>query len=217
MSFLTDLLSAGTRAATRAVDAATSLGAGSMRVAAATGPGRLALDALLDRIDGAATLYDADERRAAFVALTTDSGAATIRETFAVAVAMAHLAVGDGGPLKRAIEAGIEDMRRLSASADMQELLPVPMVSGKLREQARLVVERAPERFLEALAPDGDDPQPSGIVAAALADADNLRVFLTVYPQILALIGADVGKVLIDGQVSFGELAAFMEGRRRVS
>lgn len=216
MSWLADLVGAGTRAAARAAGVATSLGAKSMRAAAATGPGRVAIDALLDRLSDRDVRFDAEERRAAFLALATESAAAATRETFTLAEAMGRLAAGDGRPLKRAVEDGIEDVRRLAESADMQELLPAPMVSDRLRERARLLVERTPERLLEALAPEGGDARPGEVMSAALADAGNLRVFLALYPQVLMLIGADVGRVLAAGEVSFSELEAFMEGRRRM-
>lgn len=195
-----------------------SLGSESIQATAGTRPGRLALDAALDRLSSDATLFDSAERRESFVAVATDSGASAIREIFALAEAAARLAGGDTRQMRRTIEAGLEDMQRLVASADMQELLPAPMVSERLQERARLIIDRAPEQFLEALGEDSKiDSQGLGAVAtAAFADAGNLRVFLAVYPQVLILVGTDVGKLLMAGSISFSELEAFMEGRRRL-
>ncbi len=199
--------------------AAVSLGAETLRATAATSPGQAALDGFLDGLNGDPahfTVFDAGERRRSFVAVATDSGAAAARESFALAEAAARLAFGDAGPLRGRIEAGLDEMRRLSASADMQELLPAPMVSERLQRRAGLIVDRAPERFLEALAggAGGDSPRPLEILKATVEDAANLRVFLVLYPQVLTLVGTDLGQLLIAGSISFSELEAFLEGRR---
>ncbi len=199
---------------------AVAIGSESIRSTAATRPGRAALDVVLERLKvgpGGATVLDAGERRESFVAVATDSGATAAGETFALAEAAARLVMGDSRQLRQRIEAGLEEMRRLSAAADMQDLLPAPMVSPALQERARLIVDRAPSRFLEALGDgSGNSPRPLQILQASVEDAPNLRVFLAVYPQVLTLVGTDLGKLLVAGSISFSELEAFQEGRRRV-
>ena len=201
--------------------ASLSLSSESIRAAAGTRSGASALDVVLERLNGEPTrlaLFDASERRDAFVAVATDSGAAAVRETFQLAEAAARLTFNDTRPMRQAIEAGLEEMRRLSSSADFQELLPAPMVSEQLLEHARLIVDRAPERFLEALEDSHDGGPPlATVVKAAWEDAPNLRVFLALYPRALALVGTDLGKLVVAGSISFSELEAFIEGRRRVS
>ncbi len=202
--------------------ASVSLSSESIRAAAATRPGASALDAALDQLNGNpehVALFDAGERRESFVAVATDSGAAAIRETLHLAEAAARLAFSDTRQMRTAIETGLEEMRRLSACADIQDLMPAPMVSEQLQEHARLIVDRAPERFLEALSDgsNGDAPPLATIFKAAWEDAPNLRVFLAFYPRALALVGTDVGRLVVAGRMSFLELEAFMEGRRRAS
>ena len=36
------------------------------------------------------------------------------------------------------------------------------------------------------------------------------------YPQVVTLVGTDVGRLLVAGSISFNEMEAFMEGRRRL-
>ncbi len=197
-----------------------SAGARAVRSVSTTLPARWALDAGLDRLNGnghaAEPLFDADRRRESFVAVATDSGAQAVRETFALAAAVARLAFADTRRLKQTIEDGLEEMRRLADSADMQELLPVPILSESLTARARTVADAAPERFLEVLGRDepAGTPGLGEILSAALADAGNLRVFFTGYPRIMALLGVDVGRLVVAGSLSFSEIEAFMEGRR---
>ncbi len=191
-----------------------SLGAESIRIASATRPGKMAVDTGLDLLDGGpgrVTPFDADERRQSFGALAR----AAIRESLALAEAVVRLAFLDVRPMRETLEAGLEDMQHLTTTAGMLELLPVPIASESLQEGAQLIVDRAPERFLEALREsDGGAPQPRTILAAAFEDVSNLRVFLVIYPQVLTLIGIGVGRQLLSGSITFTELEAFMEGRR---
>ena len=199
------------------VETTVALSADTIRSAAGSLPGRLVLDAALDRMTASSSpaLFDSGDRRQSFVALATDSCAAAIRQTYALAEAAVRLAFSDTRQMHRKIEAGLEEMRQLVASAEMQDLLPASMVSESLQERARLVVDRAPERFLAAL-DNGTNGQPrlAAILRATLEDADNLRVFIAVYPQVVTLVGTDVGKLLVAGSISFSEMEAFMEGRR---
>ena len=197
-------------------DLSVSAGAQAVRSVSAMAPARWALDAGLDRWTGngpaAPPLFDADHRRESFVAVATDSGAQALRETFALATAMARLAFADTRRLRQQIEDGIAEMRRLADCADMQELLPVPILSESLTARARRVADSPPERLLEVLARDA--PGPGEILAAAFADAESLRVFFTGYPRVMAGVGVDVGRLLVAGSISFSEIEAFMEGRR---
>ncbi|MEM7350583.1 MAG: hypothetical protein AAF657_07240 [Acidobacteriota bacterium] len=202
------------------VDSSVAIGVESLRGLAATRAGQVALDAGLERLGSEAEVgafrFETREQRQSFVAVTTDSGATAIRSTWALAEATARLAFNDTGPMRRAIEDGLQEMRHLVAGAEMQDLLPTPMVSESLQERAQLIVDRAPLRFVEALAEDPGDSTPriGAIARATLEDAQNLRVFVTVYPQVLTLIGSDVGKLLFAGSITFTEMEAFFEGRR---
>lgn len=196
-----------------------SAGVEAVRSVSVTRPARWALDAGLDRWNGNGHAgphrFDRDQRRESFVAVTTDSGAQAVRETFALAAAVARLAFADTRRLRQTIEDGLEEMRRLADSADMQDLLPVPLVSASLAARARRVADSAPERFLEVLERDATARLGIGeILRAALADADHLRVFFAGYPRVMALVGVDVGRLLVAGSISFSEIEAFMEGRR---
>jgi len=198
-----------------------AVGVASVREVAGTWPGRVALDATLKRLgiepSQDALRFEVDETRESFVVLSTDSGASAVQAMFDLADAAARLAFRDARPMHKVISEGIEEMRHLVDSAEMQELLPTPMVSEGLQQRARLIVERAPERFLRELEDDEDRPRITSILRASFADAENLRVFISVYPQVVTLIGTDVGKLLFAGSISFSEMEAFMEGRRSAS
>lgn len=197
-----------------------AVGVESLRGLAATRPGRMALDAGLERLgtdsEVGAFRFETGEQRESFIAVTTDSGAAAVRTTYALAEATARLAFSDTEPMRRAIEDGLQEMRHLVASADLQDLLPTPMISSSLQERAQQILDRAPQRFIEALGEDSAEGRPrlGAIARATVEDADNLRVFITVYPQVLTLIGSDVGKLLFAGSITFTEMEAFFEGRR---
>ncbi len=195
-----------------------AVGVASVREAAATWPGRLVLDATLKRLGveprEEALRFEVDATRKSFVALSTDSGASAVRAMFDLAEAAARLAFRDARPMHRVITEAVEEMRHLVDSADMQDLLPTPIVSEGLQERARLIVERAPERFLRELEGDEERPRIASIIRASFEDAENLRVFISIYPQVVTLIGTDVGKLLFAGSISFSEMEAFMEGRR---
>ncbi len=199
-----------------------ALGSESIRQAAATGPGEKILSVGLKHlekkpVDGEARFASA-ELRQSFVAVTTDSGAAAIRETFALLEATLRMAFSDTRMMRQAIDEGLAEMHRLASASEMQDLLPTPMVSQQLSQRARLVVDRAPRRFLEVLADEPGSwlPRVRKILAASLEDADNLWVFLVVYPRAVTTLGTDVGKLLVAGSVHFSEIEAFMEGRRSV-
>ncbi len=197
-----------------------TLGGESIRETLTSRVGQLALDAGLERlqspIEASSGLVERSALRESFVAVASDSGAGALRETLALAEAAARLAFSDTRKMRRTVGEGLEEMRRLVASAEMQDLLPTPVVSESVRTRARWIVERAPSRFLEALGTgaDGQAPGWSAILRATVEDADNLRIFAVVYPQVVVLIGTDVGKLLLAGAISFAEMEAFMEGRR---
>lgn len=189
-----------------------AVGVESFRTAAATRPGRAALDAVLRNVNGAAARRDADGQREALVVLVSDSGTAAIRGGFSLAEMAVRLAFSDTRRLGRALADGLEQMRLLAASGEMHELLPVPVVSEALQERARQVADRAPRRFLSALG----DPSPrfAEILAAMLDDADELRVFVFAYPQVATLVVTRVGRLLAAGSLGFSDVEAFFEGRQ---
>ncbi|MEM7583099.1 MAG: hypothetical protein AAF560_06945 [Acidobacteriota bacterium] len=196
-----------------------TLGADSVRGTLSSRLGQLAVDTGLQRLrangNGSHGL-DARSTRDAFLAVATDTGTTTLRELVALAEAAARMSLNDTRKMRRTMEGGLEEMRRLVASAEMQHLLPTPVVSESVQARARWVVERAPQRFLAALEQDasGRPPGWGSILRATLSDADNLRVFVFVYPQVLILVGTDVGKLLLAGTITFPEMEAFLEGRR---
>ncbi len=200
--------------------ASVDLGAESIRETLSSRVGLLAVDAGLERLqaptEASSNPIERSALRESFVAVATDSGATAIRETLALAEAAARLAFSDTRMMRQTVGEGLEEMRRLVASAEMQHLLPTPVVSESVRTRASWIVDRAPSRFLEALETDADGQAPGwgSILRATLDDAENLRVFVVVYPQVLVLIGGDVGKLLLAGAISFSEMEAFMEGRR---
>ncbi len=196
-----------------------ALGADVLREAAGTRPSKRVLEAGIERLrtrtgagDGH---FETGEQRDSLVAVATDSGAAAMRETFGLAEAMARMAFSDTRRMRRILEHGLEEMRHLASSAQMQDLLPTPILGEPVLERARLIVDRQPRRLLRALEDsNGSSADFATIAEAALADVENLRVFFVLYPQVMALAGTDVVKLLLAGSLSFTELEAFLEGRR---
>lgn len=197
-----------------------AVGAESIREVAASRPAQVALDAGLRRLgveaDNGAFRFETAEQRQSFIAVTTDPGVAAMRSTYSLAEAVARLAFSDTRQMRQTIEKGLQEMRQLADSADMQDLLPTPMVSESLQHSARQIVDRAPRRFLAALADDAEGAAPrfGALLRAAMEDGENLRHFLIAYPRAMTLIGADVGKLLFAGSITFAEMEAFLAGRR---
>lgn len=193
-----------------------AVGVEAFRTAASTGPGRAALDAVLRNVNGVAGRRDVGAQRESLVVVVSDSGAAAIRGGFSIAETAVRLALSDTRRLRRAMTDGLEQMRLLAAADEMHDLLPVPAVDEDLRQRARRVVERTPARFLAALeqAPEMPSSRIGEVLAAMLDDAENLRVFVVVYPQVATLVVTRVGQLLVTGSLGFGDVEAFLEGRR---
>ncbi len=153
------------------------------------------------------------ERRDSLVTVAAEGGAATLSDTAAAVEIAARLGFGDSRALRRAIERGLQEMRLLEGADELAELLPVPWVTGAVRERARVVVEHAPHRFVDALG-NGSGPRLTDLFGAALADADHLVVFVVTYPQVLTLRSTNAGRHLASGAMGLGELAAYLRGRR---
>ncbi len=152
-----------------------------------------------------------------FVAVAKEAGTATLGQTFALAEAAVRLAAGDPEPLRLSIDEGLAQMRLLAAAGELGDLLPASPLDEPLQRRARLVVERSPRRFLDALEGNGHRPRPTAVLQAAFLDADELRVFLVVYPQTLSLIAAKVGRLLMAGELELRQVEAFLRGRRRAA
>ena len=208
----------------RFAEAGASVSAASARWAASTPPGRWGLDVALQSLGAAlgalpgsrATTLDVEELREAFVATATDSGAAVVRETAALAEAAASTWLGDPARLRGELENALERMRLLAGAGDTLDVLPGEPVSRELRERARVVVDHAPDRLLAAL--DGGAPEGSSwamaVLEAVREDAVNLSVFATGYPQVLAALGSRIGRLLLTDSLTLAELDAFLAGRR---
>ena len=202
------------------VTSTVALGAESIRQTAATAAGDKVLAVGLKHLErepaeGKAR-FAAGELRQSFVAVTIDSGAVAVREAFGLFEAALRLSFSDTRKMHQAIDTGLVEMQRLVSAAEMQDLLPTAMVSEALQKRAGQVLRRAPLLFLQALDDNSEGwlARPRAIFAAAVEDAENLRFFLVTYPQVLTMVGADAGKLLIAGKIHFSEMEAFLEGRR---
>lgn len=169
------------------------------------------------RARGEADGFRKVERGEAFLAVAREAGSTTLRQTFDLAEAAARLVGGDPEPLRLSIDKGLAQMRLLAAAGELGDLVPTSSFDEPLQRRARLVVERSPQRFLDALAGNGRRPRPAAVFQAAVLDADELRVFLVVYPQTLSLIAAKVGRLLVAGELELRQVEAFLRGRRRVA
>jgi len=161
--------------------------------------------------------FYAVERGGAFLALAREAGSTTLRQTLGLAEAAARLTTGDPEPLRLSIDEGLAQMRLLAAAGELGDLVPSSPLDEPLQRRARLVVERSPRRFLDALATNGRRPRPAAVFQAAVLDAEELRVFLVVYPQTLSLIAVKVGRLLVAGEIELRQVEAFLRGRRRVA
>lgn len=187
-----------------------SVGSDVFQAAVATPLGSRLLDQLLRR------LRQGDDQREALIVVANESGVAVARSSLAFAEAALRLPFGDTRHLHRALEDGLQELRTLASAGEMHELLPVPVIDARLRDQARLTVDSTPRQLLAALeaSPSATWSSPAAIFRAALADADQLRVFAFAYPQTAWLMAANLGKQVVAGSISFQEMEAFLEGRR---
>ena len=172
------------------------------------------LGMMLEMTPGASsTQIDTRDLRESLMAVTASSGDSAIRNVTALAEAAARLAFGDTRKLRQAVEEALDQMRLLAAHDELGDLLPAIPISATLRARARRIVDHAPTNFLAALerGADGTAPSPGQVLSAVLNDADNLRVFATEYPLVLALIGTNTSMFLTAGMIDVNEIEGYVQ------
>ncbi len=190
-------------------------------MAADSDVGRMAIDStfrglgmLLDLLPGGSSSeLDSGELRESLAAVTASSGSASAKNSVGLAEGAARMAFGDTRKLRAALDSALEEMQLLADHGGMDDLMPALRISSTVRARARNVVEHAPKKLLAALGrgPGGEAPEPGTVLSALLDDAQNLRVFLTDYPQVVSLMAVNAGLLLTAGMVDASEIEAFVQ------
>ncbi|MEM7354575.1 MAG: hypothetical protein AAF657_27450 [Acidobacteriota bacterium] len=186
------------------------------QAAAATRPGRMAVDATMQALNSlfdlgsASGQIDRAEVRDALLAVTGRTGTAVVRDLLAIAEAAVRFTLGDTRRIERGMREGLEELRLLAEHSEIGDLLPVLPISATLRARARKVVENPPANFLAAIAER--PPQVGEVLTALVQDAAPLRHFAVNFPQVITLLGAHNSLVLAAGLVDVGEIEPFVRG-----
>jgi hypothetical protein len=85
-------------------------------------------------------------------------------------------------------------------------------ISATLRARARSIAEHVPTEFLEAL--NSSPLKFTAILSAMVADAGNIRVFVTDYPSVVVLVNANTSLAVGAGMVDAKRLESYVQGAR---
>ncbi len=172
------------------------------------------LGILLSPLPGSqSTELDTSSLREVLMALTSSSGDPAARNLTTLTEAAARFIFGDTRRLHEGIVEAIDQMRWLAEHAELSELMSSIPVTATLQKRARRIVDHAPSRFLKALEPSsaGESPQPGAVLSAILTDVNPLRILVTEYPIILALMGTHVNLLMTAGMLDVGKIEAYVK------